>query len=133
MRRAILIISVVWMIAGCAATGPYVASGKHDVQIKSSARHDFAYVRIQDSGADNELMIYGKLFHPHEGCRQDAQVVLRSTDGKGKVVYTQNMTMRPQSNHQKGWSGAGFRDRVAAEKVSYAHLTLSIVDVPCRL
>lgn len=115
----------------CIQTTPYLNSDVSHVLLKNSVKHDFTYVRIKEDNNTNELVVYGKLNHPHNGCLSDAQVILKCQDGEGKTVYEKNLTMRRQRNHQRGWQGAGFRARIPLSKVSGNQLTLSIDDVAC--
>lgn len=127
--------SILWLAGflntACVQTTQYLYSDAGDVQLKKSQKHDFAYVRIRSDSTKQLLIIYGKLTHPHDGCQSDAQVVLTCLDRDGKTVFEKRLNMRHQSNHQRGWFGAGFRGQIELSKVSGTRLSLSIEDVAC--
>ena len=119
------------LLSACATTGTYVASDLAHVQTVNSDRHQFKYVNVSVDESQNAIVVYGKLSHPHEGSQSDVEVYLCAVDSEGGELFRQKLAMRHQSNHLKGWRGAGFRDTVPAAGLEDATIRLCIEDVKC--
>ena len=134
MKHTILFITITGLasVIGCAAATPYIAGDAKHIEIMNSPNHQFTYINVSEDKETEEYVIYGKLAHPHSGCTTDAAVTVANTPAAQTASYSKQLTMHPQSQHIKGWSGAGFRDRIPLNMFPDATMILSISDVPCR-
>jgi hypothetical protein len=117
------------LLSACATTGTYVAGDVAHVETVNSDRHQFKYVNVSVDEGQDAIVVYGKLSHPHQGSQSDAQVYLCAINTEGDELFRQKLAMRHQSNHLKGWRGAGFRDTISAERLQNATIRLCIEDV----
>ncbi|MBN2529964.1 MAG: hypothetical protein JXR76_26475 [Deltaproteobacteria bacterium] len=136
LTKKIIPMLLFTLLSGCAASQSYVASDVGSIDIQNTTAHQFIYVRAYEE--DNQLVIYGKIHHNHQGPHTGEAVLLQGIDDKtGAETFRNSITLRPQSNRLRGWYGAGFRARIEMRAlkqgklaVSFTHITATSLAIP---
>jgi len=131
MNRKWMACTLVSVAFGCVSAVPHVNNrSKLPVALTPSNNHQFSEVVVTTDEERGELVLFGRVRHLHDPCKEEGHVDLTVEDAQGSVWHAASIPIVERGG-RRGWYGASFRARIPGVLPNPGQLRLAFDDASC--